>query len=151
MKLKLVTVASAMLVLSIFGAGIVSAHGHNGHPAGPTGSAASAAQHTASFSARCSSAAQDGSIKVLAKVKHGQRGKTFSATASAAFTSTTNQINLRRSGKSFSAHGKIPVPAGQVVGPVTVTVTITYDGVQHVLACTSQIHAAEADTDTDND
>src|SRR5207244_11349950 len=100
LKLGRATTGGGMLVVSIFGAGVVSAHGHNGHPAGPTGSAASAAQHIASFSARCSSAAQGGSIKVLAKVKHGQRGKTFSATASAAFTSTTNQANLRRSGTS---------------------------------------------------
>jgi hypothetical protein len=151
MKLKLATVASAMLVLSIVGAGVASAKGPNGHPSGATGSAASAAQHTPSFSARCSASAQGGSIKVLAQVKHGVRGKSFSATASGAFTSTTVQVNLKRSGKSFSATGKILVPAGQVVGPVVVTVTITYDGVQHVLTCTSNVHAAAADTDNDND
>ncbi len=53
-------------------------------------------------------------------------------------------VDLRRAGKSFVAVGKIPVPSTQPAGPVTVTVTITYDGKDTVLTCTSQINASGA-------
>jgi hypothetical protein len=152
MRMKLATVAGALLALSVFGAGVVSAHSPKGHPAGTTGPAAPAAQHTVGYSARCSAAAQGGAIHVLAKVRHGARGKSFSATATAAFTSST-PVDLRRAGRSFTAVGRIPVPADQAVGPVSVSVTITYDGVATTVTCTSRVHAAhpEADSDQDND
>jgi hypothetical protein len=148
-KTKLATVAGALLALSILGAGAVSAHSPKGHAAGTTGPAA---QHTVSYSARCSAAAQGGAIHVLAKVRHGARGKSFSATATAAFTSST-PVDLRRAGRSFTAVGRIPVPADQAVGPVSVSVTITYDGVATTVTCTSRVHAAhpKADSDKDND
>jgi hypothetical protein len=70
------------------------------------------------------------------------RSKTFSASATAQFGGSAGDvtIQLRRSGKSFVAGGKIPVPAGQAAGLVPVKVIIVYGGVaQTVITKTSMI------------
>jgi hypothetical protein len=79
---------------------------------------------------------------VQAKVVWASRSKTFTASAVAHFGGTAGDvtIQLKRSGKSFVAGGKIPVPAGQAAGPVKVDVTIVYGGVaQTVITKTSII------------
>jgi len=82
-----------------------------------------------------------GTIQVWAKVLHPDRGRTFSAWAVAHFTGGNVTVQLRRAGKSFVAHGKIRVPAGQVA-PVPVDVTIVYGGVtEPFITRTSQIKA----------
>jgi hypothetical protein len=79
---------------------------------------------------------------VQAKVKHPARHSTFTAWAVAHFSSGDVKIQLRRAGKSFVAHGKIRVPAGQAAGPVLVDVTIVYGGVtEPIITKTSQIKA----------
>jgi len=82
-----------------------------------------------------------GFIKVQAHVIHAVRGKTFGAVASAVFSGGTAQVTLSRAGKAFVAHGKLAVPSAQAAGPVTVNVTITYDGSATVVPCSARIHA----------
>ena len=73
---------------------------------------------------------------------HPVRKTSFSAWAVAHFSSGDVKVALRRSGKSFVAHGKIAVPAGQAAGPVVVDVTIVYGGVtESVITETSRITA----------
>jgi len=75
-------------------------------------------------------------------VLHPIRKTSFSAWAVAHFSSGDVRVALHRSGKSFVAHGKIAVPAGQAAGPVVVDVTIVYGGVtEPVIKETSQIKA----------
>jgi len=147
-KQRLAGLTVALLMVGTLGAGVVSAHGPAHHPSGPPATNPAISQRAVSYSARCTPAFAGGSIKVLARVGHAVRGRTFTATASAAFTPPTPTVNLRRAGRSFVALGRIPVPAGQAAGPVTVTVTIIYDGTPNVLTCTSRIHLVDAD-DTD--
>lgn len=66
---------------------------------------------------------------VQAKVLHPVKGTSFSAKATAHFAGGDVTVTLKRSGKSFVAIGKIPVPAGQPAGTVKVDVVITYGGV----------------------
>jgi hypothetical protein len=84
-----------------------------------------------------------GTIHVQAKVQWANRSKTFTASAVADFGGGTKvTIQLKRTGKSFVAGGKIPVPAGQAAGPVKVEITIVYGGVaQPVITKTSIIKA----------
>jgi hypothetical protein len=83
-----------------------------------------------------------GTIHVQAKVKWASKSKTFSASAVAHFIGGDVTIQLKRSGKSFVAGGKIPVPAGYAAGPVKVDITIVYGGVaQPVIPKTSTIKA----------
>jgi hypothetical protein len=85
-----------------------------------------------------------GTIHVQAKVNWASKSKTFTASAVAQFGGTVGDvtIQLKRSGKSFVAGGRIPVPAGQAAGPVTVKITIVYGGVaQPVITRTSIIKA----------
>jgi hypothetical protein len=155
MRLKVATTAVAMLMLSVLATGSVSANGpgdHPGagdHPTGPAAGSPSIANHDVRFSARCTPATAGGFIKVQAKLVHGARGKTFTAAATAPFTGGTVAISLRRAGKSFVALGKLAVPAGQATGPIIVTVTILYNGTPSILTCTSQIHPAAVEPDTD--
>jgi hypothetical protein len=147
MKQRLAAATLALLMVGAFGVGVVSAHDGSGHrgdtlPGTPT-THPWTSEGTVSYSARCTPAHPGGSIKVRAKVRHATRGTTFTATAAAAFTSPSASVDLHQRGKSFVAVGKIPVPADQVAGPVTVTVTITYDGTPTVLTCTSQISPAD--------
>ena len=118
-----------------------------GTPQGPPASNPSASNHPVSLRAHCTPASAGGAIKVQAKVLHATRGKTFTATASASLLGGVVNVDLRRAGKSFVATGKIAVPAGQAAGDVTVTVTITYDGVVTVKTCTSTIHLAGPEAD----
>lgn len=148
MKLRLAGVAVALLMVGTLGAGVAGAHGPAHHPAGPPATNPAVLHRAVSYTARCTPAVAGGSIKVMARVRHAARGKSFAAAASAAFTGATTSVNLRRAGRSFVALGRIPVPAAQAPGPVTVTVTITYDGTSTVLTCTSRIRAA--DTDANN-
>jgi hypothetical protein len=70
------------------------------------------------------------------------RSKTFTASAVAQLLGGDVTIQLRRSGKSFVAGGKIPVPAGQPAGTVVVKITIVYGGVaQPLITKTSLITA----------
>ncbi len=134
MKKSLALIVAGLLGLGLVGTGAADARVSSGHPAAP------------SFSARCSPAVAGGHIQVLAKVNHAVRGTTFTAAATGAFSGGTAAINLRRAGKSFVAHGKITVPAGQATGPVTVGVTITYGGSPTLVSCISQIRPAGQDT-----
>lgn len=154
MKQRLAAATLALLMVGAFGAGVVSAYAPTDHPSDPPSGTPwekpttnpSTSHRAVSYSARCTPAHPGGSIKVKATVRHATRGKTFTASAAATFTSSSANVDLRRTGKSFVAVGKIAVPADQATGPVTVTVTITYDGTPTVLTCTSQISPADTDT-----
>jgi len=137
MKRKLAIAASAIFVLSLAWASVASA-------SGPPATNPSAAHRSVSMSARCTPSPAGGSINVQAKVRHATRGETFTAIASTNLTGGVAAVNLRRAGKSFVAVGKIPVPAAQPAGPVTVTVTITYAGATTVLTCISEIRRSQA-------
>ena len=147
MKRTFASIATAVLMLAVLGAGAVTAHDATGehqdatgeHQDGP-GSHHTGAHAVPAFSAHCSNAHPGGTIKVGAKVRHAVRGKTLVGTASAAFTGGPVARNLARRGHSFKLGGKIAVPPTQAVGPVVVTVTITYDGTTAVLTCTSHVH-----------
>jgi hypothetical protein len=140
MKRTLGSIATAFLMLAVLGAGAVSAHDATGDHQGAPATHHTGAPAVPTFSAHCSGAHAGGTIKVGAKVHHAVRGKTLVGTASAAFTGGPAAVNLDRRGHSFKLRGKIPVPATQAVGPVVVTVSITYDGATTVLTCTSKIH-----------
>lgn len=154
MKQRLAAATLALLMVGALGASTVSAHGPTDHPSGtPSGKSTtnpSTSHQAVSYTARCTPAHPGGSIHVQAKVRHAVRSKTFTAAAKATFTSSSANVTLRRAGKSFVAVGKIPVPADQATGPVTVTVTITYDGTPTVLTCTSQISPADASSSDDD-
>lgn len=126
MKQRLALAVVAMLAMTIVGTAAVSAH-----------------RPTLSLGARVTPADAGGSIHVQAKALHATRGTTFSAVAVATFASGDVTVNLRRAGRSFVAVGKIPVPADQPAGPVTVVVTITYGGVDTPFTRTSQISLAD--------
>jgi hypothetical protein len=88
-----------------------------------------------------------GRITVQAKVLHAHRDRTFTVTAVAHFFGGNNvSIDLRRSGHSYVAVGRIPVPADQPAGPVTVDITITYDGTSTPLSRTSMIRIPVVET-----
>jgi hypothetical protein len=74
---------------------------------------------------------------------HPVKGAAFSAKATAHFAGSGDvTVNLRRTGKSFVAVGKIPVPAGEAAGSIKVDVTITYGGVaQDMIVKTARIKA----------
>ncbi len=123
-KRSLTVGSAALLVLTLLSAGIVSA-------TPPT--------KVASCSARVTPGHPGGSIQVRAKVLHPNRTLAFSpSTAVASFSGTT--WTLKRSGKSYVAVVKIPVPATQPAGSVTVTVLIGYLGCAPIVL-TSQITA----------
>jgi hypothetical protein len=83
-----------------------------------------------------------GTIVVQAKVLHPVKGKAFTASATAHFTTGDVTVPLRRAGKSYVAIGKIRVPAAQPAGSVKVDVTITYGGAaQPVITKVAAIHA----------
>ena len=140
MKSKLAIVASAIFVFNVLGAGVVAASSPHGTPPVHPAPHHAAPHHAPSFSAHCSGAHPGGTIKIKAKVKHAVRGKTLTGTASAVFTTGLAAVDLQRRGHSFKLHGKLPVPSTQPTGPVSVTVTITYDGQTTILNCTSRIH-----------
>jgi hypothetical protein len=81
-----------------------------------------------SFTAKTSAAAQGGAMHVVAKVKHAQRGSTFSATATVHFASGDQTVTLTRHGKSFVAKGRVAVASDETPGSVPVDVTVTYNG-----------------------
>ena len=83
----------------------------------------------ATFGAKVTPGHRCGTIKVQAKVHHPVRGTSFSASAVAHFASGDVTVALRRAGKSYVALGKIPVPAGQLAGVVSVDIRIVYGGV----------------------
>lgn len=141
-KKRLLAVATAaVLVVGALGAGVASAHRPPDRPSGPPWANPAASPKAVTFAARCTPAFPGGAIKVKARVGHAVRGTTFTAAASATLASAPVNVNLRRAGRSFVAHGRIPVPTAQPTGPVTVTVTITYGGTATVLTCTSRIFA----------
>ena len=92
--------------------------------------AASAVTPAASFRAGSSAAVPGGAFHVLAKVVHWTRGSTFSASVTVHFGGTTGDVTMamKRTGRSFVAHARVPVPADQPLGPVAVDVTVTYNG-----------------------
>jgi hypothetical protein len=108
----------------------------------PTPTPAATPAKVALFSAKVSTGHPCGKLVVQAKVLHPVKGATFSAKATAHFVSGAVTVNLRRTGKSFVAIGKIPVPAGEAAGSIKVDVTITYGGVaQDVIVKTARIKA----------
>ncbi len=123
-KRSLTVGSAALLVLTLLSAGIVSA-------TPPT--------KIASCSAKVTPGHPGGSIQVRAKVLHPDRTLAFSASAVTSFSGTTIWT-LKQSGKSYVAVRKIPVPAGQIAGPVDVIVTINYVGCA-AIPLTSQITA----------
>jgi hypothetical protein len=141
-KKRLLALATAtLLVVGALGAGVASAHRPPDRPSGPPAANPSTSHRAVTFSARCTPAFPGSVIKVKARVGHAVRGTPFSAVASAALAGGPVNVNMRRAGRSFVAHGRIPVPTTQPVGPVVVTVTITYGGTATVLTCTSRIFA----------
>lgn len=152
----------ALLTLSLLPAGTVSAT----PPAGPVQAAANCVAPTptptptatptptptatpsptptptkvASFGAKVTPGHPCGTIHVQAKVKHPARGTTFSASATAHFSTGDITVALRRAGSSFVAIGKIFVPEAQPAGNVNVDITLTYGGVaQPVITRVSRI------------
>jgi hypothetical protein len=136
MNQRIGLLVAGLLALSLVATGSATAHGLPDQP----GTAAP------SFHAHCTPAVAGGHIQVQARVEHAVRGTTFTAAATAAFTSGTTAVVLHRAGKSFVARGKLAVPAGQAAGPVTVSVTLVYGGTPTVVTCTSQIGAAGDET-----
>jgi hypothetical protein len=95
----------------------------------PTPTPAATPAKVAKYSAKVSTGHPCGKIVVQAKVLHPVKGTAFSAKATATFVKGgAVTVNLRRTGKSFVATGKIPVPAGEPAGLVKVEIVITYAG-----------------------
>jgi hypothetical protein len=76
---------------------------------------------------------------VRAKVLHPVKKASFSVTAVAKFTTGDVSFALRRAGKSYSAVGKVQVPAGQTATTVTVEITINYGSIQEKITRVSRI------------
>ena len=119
---------------------------HSGH--GSSGKSAK----TATFAARSNAGEQGGNLQVRAMVKHPARGATFTATAVVHFASGDVAVTLSRHGKSFNASAKVPVAADEALGPVTVDVTVTYNGTDAGVQATGKVVPADEDEDdTDED
>ena len=134
MKRTIVVTFTAALLASVLSTNVVSAHGGSQSPA---------------YSAHCSSASAGGAIQVQARVLHADRGKSYSATATATLGGGSISVTLRRAGTAFVALGKLAVPSSQAAGAVVVTVTINYGGVVTTKTCTSLIHVAVGGSDSD--
>lgn len=101
---------------------------------------------TASFQAKANHATQGGSMLVLAKVKHATRGSTFSASAVVHFASGhVVVVDLNQRGRSFVARVRVPVAADEALGPVSIDVTITYNGVPEEVATTGVVEPPDTD------
>lgn len=96
-----------------------------------------AAQPAPSFRANSSAAEPGGAFHVQAKVLHWTRGSTFSAEVTVHFkpgdASGDVTMAMKRSGKSFVALARVPVPADQPLGPVAMDVTVTYNGTPYAV------------------
>ncbi len=115
------------------------------------GSASVAAKPATTFTARANHAAQGGQLRVQAKVKHPMRGSTFTATAVVHFASGDVTVELLRRGKSFVAQGRVPVADDEATGPVSVDVTITYNGVPQMVTASGVIEPGDEDDEGDDD
>lgn len=169
MTMRTLSLASAvLLIMTVLGTGIVGANGSGNHDNKARGAAACAIVLTsaptptptptptvastrilgtptakvASFRAKVISRNRCGTIAVLAAVRHGLRGTTFSASAVAHFAGGDVTVQLQQVGKWFVAVGKIAVPASQAAGKIKVDVTIVYGGAaQPVISKFARIRA----------
>jgi hypothetical protein len=119
MRRTIALAIAAILAVSLISVGAAAAKAPNPH-ANPSAT-------TAVFDAHATNAPQGGSVKVMAKVRHCDRSKALSASASTSFGSAT--LERAGKGKSCVLKGRIPVPAGQAIGDYVVTVTVVYGGV----------------------
>jgi hypothetical protein len=89
-----------------------------------------------SFTARASAGEVGGTMLIKAKVKHREKGKTFSAVADITFPdgSTLEDQALVRKGRSFVARTRVEVPDTTTPGMASIVVTVDYGGVETVLA-----------------
>jgi hypothetical protein len=116
--------AVTMLVLSLVGGGVASA---------ATGTIAPAHQgpvvQATSFHAHVTKGVQGKRLWIVAKVRHGDHHAAISAQAVVHFTSGDVSVDLHRLHHSRVLVGRVPVAADAALGPITVDVTFTYDGV----------------------
>ncbi len=125
----------ATLVLGLVGVGTVAAT--------DPGSQANATSSTPVFGGHATNAPQGGSVKVMAKVRHCDRTKALSGSASTTFGATT--LERAGKGKSCVLKGRIAVPGSQAIGDYTVTINVTYGGVtQAAMTKTIRVVAAGA-------
>lgn len=92
-----------------------------------------------------SSAPQGGSLKVKVRVAHPAKGVAFSVRAAASLATGAVPIDLRRSGSSFVATGRIPVPATQPAGTVSVVILVRYGATTRMIVRTVLIRPARGD------
>jgi hypothetical protein len=110
-----------------------------------------AARPATSFLARAGVAEQGERLHVMAKVKHPVRGTTYRASAVVHFPSGDLSVELRRAGKSFVAHAKVPVGAEETLGPVGIDVTITYGGAPQLVSTEGTVVPAPDAADDEGD
>lgn len=110
------------------------------------------ARPATTFRAHANHAEQGGQLSVTAKVKHSTRGATFSATAVVHFGSGDVAVSLTThgQGRSFHASAKVPVAAGETLGPVPVDVTFTYNSVDQVVSTWGAVQLADDGSDSDS-
>ena len=93
----------------------------------PSVDARHGAHHQATVTAKTSAATQGSALHILAKVKHGQRGASFSASATVHFASGDKTVHLKRRGSSFTATANVAVNSNETPGTVPVDVTVDYN------------------------
>ena len=93
----------------------------------PSVDARHGAHHQATVTAKTSAATQGSALHILAKVKHGQRGASFSASATVHFASGDKTVHLKRRGSSFTATANVAVNSNETPGTVPVDVTVEYN------------------------
>ncbi len=101
-----------------------------------------AARPMPAFQAHAGAGHVGGAITVTGKVIHAVRGTDFAASATVHFSNGDVTVALKRSGKSFKAGARVPVPAGAASGPVTVDVSITYGATLAVITTHTKVKPA---------
>jgi len=133
-------IAIAILALLALAAPGVSAH-----------QASHGAPKTATFVAKANKAAPGGALRIQAKVKHPQKGATFSATATVHFATGDVTVALKRHGKSFVATGTAPVSANEAPGTVPVDVTVTYNDADQDVTTDGTVEDNQGDNNDGDD
>lgn len=153
----------AVLAIGLAGGGVASAHKGGSEPGHHQGQR----NHVMSFRAHASpSAEQGGTLKVVAKVRHAPKTAVVTAKATVNFASAPVTVDLvlcgrghthlKVAGKGHGAGGhhhrhgnvfkvRVPVLETEALGPVTIDVVFTVDGVEQApIQVTTEIVAPEA-------
>lgn len=117
----------ALLLLAVAGGGIVSAHGGSN-------SGSSGGDHKVELRVRASKAEQGESLKVRVKARHADRDTVLTGQAVVHFASGDVVVSLDAHGHGRQLRARVPVAADEALGPITVDVTVTIDGVEQPLA-----------------